>query len=394
MRRSEIHVLFFGDSHTVGVGDPSGLGWVGRIVAASYADGIPLVPYNLGVRGETSEDVVRRWRDEADVRASELETKVVFAVGANDTTDEAGTLRLKGAESTSALAALLRQAEAAGLPAMVVGPAPVGDRGQMARIIALSSRFGEVCEQMDVPFVNVATRLQQSENWMQEIRASDEAHPGEAGYEELARIVLDSGWLSWVGDATSRPRPDLHVLPDDLPIPEDDGAGERLLKATIDPVVLPTTAGGVLDLAEASAGDGYLVVYVYPQTGVPGQPLPPGWDRIPGARGCTPQSCAFRASAAELTALGAEVFGLSAQPLDEQREFAEREHLPYPLLNDSEFRLARDLELPTFEADGTRYYRRLTFIARGGRIVKVFYPVFPPQDNAGDVVRWLRAEGA
>jgi peroxiredoxin len=187
---------------------------------------------------------------------------------------------------------------------------------------------------------------------------------------------------------------DLHSLPEDLPVPEDDGAGDHLLDAPIPPVVLPSTAGKEVDLGAASAAGGHLVVYVYPQTGVPGRPVPDGWDRIPGARGCTPQSCAFRDSAAELAALGASVFGLSAQSLSEQSEFAEREQLPYPLLNDSGFQLSRELGLPTFEANGVEYYRRLTFIARTGRIVKVFYPVFPPQDNAGDVTAWLRTDEA
>jgi len=186
---------------------------------------------------------------------------------------------------------------------------------------------------------------------------------------------------------------DLHSLPDDLPVPEDDGAGDRLLNATIPSIVLPSTSGGEIDLATASAADGHLVVYVYPQTGIPGRPPPEGWDRIPGARGCTPQSCAFRDTAGELIGLGASVFGLSAQALDDQREFAERERLPYPLLNDSGFQLTRELGLPTFEANGVEYYRRLTFIGRAGRIVKVFYPVFPPQDNARDVIAWLRAQG-
>jgi peroxiredoxin len=183
---------------------------------------------------------------------------------------------------------------------------------------------------------------------------------------------------------------DLYGLPDDLPVPEDDGAGEHLLHATIPSVVLSSTSGEEIDLAAASAAGGHLVVYVYPQTGVPGLLVPDGWDRIPGARGCTPQSCAFRDSADELAAHGASVFGLSAQPLAEQREFAGREHLPYPLLNDSGFRLDRELGLPTFEANGVKYYRRLTFVARAGRVVKVFYPVFPPQDNAGDVIAWLQ----
>jgi len=186
-------------------------------------------------------------------------------------------------------------------------------------------------------------------------------------------------------------RHDLHSLPDDLPVPEDDGAANQLLDAPIPPVVLSSTTGEEVDLAAASAAGGHLVVYVYPQTGATGRPVPEGWDRIPGARGCTPQSCAFRDSADELAALGASVFGLSAQSLSEQREFAEREHLPYPLLNDSGFQLNRELGLPTFEANGVRYFRRLTFIARAGRIVKVFHPVFPPQDNAGDVIAWLRA---
>jgi peroxiredoxin len=158
-------------------------------------------------------------------------------------------------------------------------------------------------------------------------------------------------------------------------------------------VSLAATAGEAVDLAAAASG-GTLVVYVYPQTGTPGQPTPPGWDRIPGARGCTPQSCAFRDSAGELAGLGASVFGLSAQALEGQREFARREGIPYPLLNDSGFLLAEELGLPTFEADDQRYYSRLTFIAREGRVAKVFYRVFPPQDNASDVVAWLRTQDA
>jgi peroxiredoxin len=189
----------------------------------------------------------------------------------------------------------------------------------------------------------------------------------------------------------SEPRVDPYELPPDLPVPEDDGGAAHLPDAQVPSIVLPTTDGEQVDLAAAAVGDGFLVVYVYPQTGVPGRPLPRGWDSIPGARGCTPQSCAFRDSARELTGLGARVFGLSAQPLAEQREFATRERLPYPLLNDSEFQLVGELGLPTFEVHGVHCYRRLTFIARGGRIAKVFYPVFPPQSNADDVIAWLRA---
>lgn len=182
---------------------------------------------------------------------------------------------------------------------------------------------------------------------------------------------------------------DFHELPSDLPVPEDDGAADHLPNAVVPPVVLESTEGEPVDLAVAA--EGLLVVYVYPKTGVPGEPLPPGWDTIPGARGCTPQSCAFRDSRHEVESLGATIFGLGAQPLAEQREFAAREQLGYPLLNDSDFRLADELGLPTFEADGERYYRRLTFVARAGRIERVFYPVFPPQRNAANVLAWLRA---
>ena len=144
----------------------------------------------------------------------------------------------------------------------------------------------------------------------------------------------------------------------------------------------------MVGLRDAAAGT--LVLYVYPATGVPGRPLPEGWDDIPGARGCTPENCGFRDLARELDELGATVHGLSAQPLDEQREFAEREHMPYPLLNDTGLALARELDLPTFEVEGRSLYKRLTLIARGGRIEKVFYPVFPPGEHATDVLASLR----
>lgn len=178
-------------------------------------------------------------------------------------------------------------------------------------------------------------------------------------------------------------------LPPDLPVPVDDGAADHLAGATVPALSLPATDGSTADLADLASA--VLVVYAYPQTGVPGRPIPAGWDDIPGARGCTPQSCAFRDSSTELDALGAAVVGVSAQPLDEQRDFAAREHIPYPLLNDSGFALARELGLPTFELEGRSYYRRLTFVAHAGRIAKVFYPVFPPQRNAADVTAWLRS---
>jgi peroxiredoxin len=180
-------------------------------------------------------------------------------------------------------------------------------------------------------------------------------------------------------------------LPPDLPVPQDDGAAAGLEGRAVPSLPCQATSGQVVDLADAAAGT--LVLYVYPATGVPGQPLPPGWDQIPGARGCTAENCAFRDHARDLRALGAVVYGLSAQPLAEQAEFAEREHLPYPLLNDSGLTLERVLGLPTFEAGGRRFYRRLTLVARQGRIVKVFYPVFPPDRHPAEVVAWLTEAG-
>jgi peroxiredoxin len=151
---------------------------------------------------------------------------------------------------------------------------------------------------------------------------------------------------------------------------------------------LPSTLGGQVDLAEKARVR--VVVYVYPRTGVPGEPLPEEWDAIPGARGCTPQSCAFRDHVADLAALGASVMGVSAQPAEEQLKFALREHIPYPLLSDSSLQLADRLRLPTFDVARMRLYKRLTFVAEERRIVKAFYPVFPPDRNAAEVLGWLR----
>ncbi|HXS46791.1 MAG TPA: peroxiredoxin [Solirubrobacterales bacterium] len=182
---------------------------------------------------------------------------------------------------------------------------------------------------------------------------------------------------------------DYRSLPPDLPVPEDDGAADRLIGTPLPELTLPTTQGGTADLAEL--GRKRLVAYVYPRTGVPGQPSPAGWDDIPGARGCTPQSCAFRDSLEEFNDLGAAVIGVSAQTPKEQREFAEREHIPFSLLSDDDLKLAQALRLPTFEVEGMTLYKRLTFVAEEGHIVKVFYPVFPPDRNAAEVLAWLAA---
>ncbi len=180
---------------------------------------------------------------------------------------------------------------------------------------------------------------------------------------------------------------DFSELPDDLPVPEDDGAADRLPGSAVPDLRLLSTRGGAVDLADAARG--LLVAYVYPRTGRPGEPSPAGWDDIPGARGCTPQSCAYRDSLAEFTALDATVVGISAQTPAEQREFAEREHIPFPLLSDGDLRLATELDLPTFEVEGMTLYKRLTFVAEEGKIIKVFYPVFPPDRNADEVLGWL-----
>lgn len=185
---------------------------------------------------------------------------------------------------------------------------------------------------------------------------------------------------------------DFSSLPPDLPVPADDGAADHLAGLSVPSLSLLSSAGGKLDLAELAAG--CLVAYIYPRTGTPGQPSPVGWDDIPGARGCTPQSCAYRDSLAEFDRLGATVIGISAQSPAEQREFASREHIPFPLLSDDRLELANRIDLPTFEAGGMVLYRRLTLVAEAGSVVKAFYPVFPPDRDAAAVLAWLGAHPA
>lgn len=181
------------------------------------------------------------------------------------------------------------------------------------------------------------------------------------------------------------------VLPANLPVPEDDGAAAQL-PGTLVPSLQLASSDGTVDVAELAQE--LAVLYCYPRTGRPGEPPPPEWDLIPGARGCTPHSLGFREAYEALTSLGARVAGLSAQPLDEQREFAARAELPYPVLSDPELRLAEALGLPTFEFEGARLYKRITLVLEGGRIARAFYPVFPPNENAAEVTRWLRGRAA
>jgi peroxiredoxin len=183
-------------------------------------------------------------------------------------------------------------------------------------------------------------------------------------------------------------------LPDDLPVPKDDGAAAHLPGAMVPPVALPSTDG----LSVRLDGAGRLprtVLYAYPRTGRPGQiALVEDWDTIPGARGCTPESCGFRDHHAELAAAGAEVYGVSTQDTDYQREAVERLALPFALLSDVGGELTRALRLPTFVAAGETLLKRLTLVLRAGRVEHVFYPVFPPDRHAAEVLAWLRQAGA
>jgi len=178
------------------------------------------------------------------------------------------------------------------------------------------------------------------------------------------------------------------VLPRDLPVPADDGAADHLPGTAMPPVALPATDGGVVRLD--ALGPGRTVLYAYPMTGTPGVDPPDGWDAIPGARGCTPESCGFRDHHAELAAAGAVVFGVSTQSTEVQREAADRLHLPFTLLSDARLELAEALRLPTLEVAGTTMLRRLTLVARDGRVEHVFHPVFPPDGHAAEVLDWLR----
>lgn len=184
---------------------------------------------------------------------------------------------------------------------------------------------------------------------------------------------------------------DLSKLPENLPVPEDDGACDHLPGTRIPSAPLSATSGDIVDLAVLY---GTVVIYFYPMIGRPDNLPSAGWNEIPGARGCTPQSCAFRDRYVELKALATNVFGVSAQPLEDQRVARDRLELPFELLNESPFILTDAMRLPTFEYGGTRLIKRLTVIAMNGIIRKVFYPVFPPDRNAESVVEYLQRGSA
>ncbi len=186
---------------------------------------------------------------------------------------------------------------------------------------------------------------------------------------------------------------DLTKLPDDLPIPTDDGAAAHLTGHTAPPISLPSIAGRNVNLADLARNRA--VLFFYPRTGRPDEPAPIDWDRVPGARGCTPQSCGFRDQYADFTTLGVQVFGVSTQATDYQREFATRMHIPFELLSDNDLKLTTALQLPTMHWQAPSggpptLIKRMSWYLANGKIEKVWYPVFPPNENAAQVLTWLR----
>ena len=180
------------------------------------------------------------------------------------------------------------------------------------------------------------------------------------------------------------------ILPPNIPVPQDDGAARHLTGMTLPDLALPATYGAAVNLSKLK---GRTVVYVYPRTGVPGVDLPPGWNDIPGARGCTPQSCSFRDHFGELNRLGvAQLYGLSTQDTAYQQEAATRLHLPFAILSDEKLALTTALKLPTFSTAGMTLLKRMALVIDDGVIAKVFYPVFPPDKNAEEVIAWLQSK--
>jgi peroxiredoxin len=183
----------------------------------------------------------------------------------------------------------------------------------------------------------------------------------------------------------------LNQLPSDLPIPQDDGAADHLVGMRLPAISLETTTHSQLNLGQTK---GRIVIYCYPMTGQPNVPLPDGWDQIPGARGCTPQSCSFRDHYQELRSLGADVVGLSVQSTEYQQEMADRLHLPFPVLSDADYRFQQALRLPTFVAAGMTLLKRITLIANDGMIEAIHYPIFPSDSDPAWVIDYLKNKAA
>ena len=181
-----------------------------------------------------------------------------------------------------------------------------------------------------------------------------------------------------------------NILPPDIPVPQDDGAARHLAGQRLPDLALPGTDGATVNLSKLK---GRTVVYIYPRTGVPGVDTLPGWDQIPGARGCTPQSCSFRDHFGELKRLSvAQLYGLSTQDTAYQQEAASRLHLPFAILSDEKLMLTKALKLPTFMVAGMTLLKRMALVIDDGVIVKAFYPVFPPDKNAEEVIAWLQSK--
>src|SRR5258708_17334419 len=206
------------------------------------------------------------------------------------------------------------------------------------------------------------------------------------------RIValLSTGGILAAPILVTQGQDDINHLPANLPVPVDDGACDHLAGMTIPPIPLPGTKGHIVVLANVPSPRTWL--YVYLRTGVPGSGVPRGWDEIPGARGCTPQSCSMRDHYKAMKALGAEVFGLSSQTTEYQSEMVKRLHLPFEVLSDSKLVFAKSLRLPTFIFGGVTLIKRLTLVIKERKVEKVFYPVFPPDQHGAQVVAWLKSK--
>src|SRR5438477_2205566 len=193
----------------------------------------------------------------------------------------------------------------------------------------------------------------------------------------------------WLRASARAQQPNLSQLPPDLPVPKDDGAARHLKGKALPDLPLPSTSHRLVNLSALTAPR--VVIYCYPMTGQPGKPLPSGWDEIPGARGCTPETCGFRDHHKDLAKLRAEVFGLSTQSTAYQQEMVKRLEVPFEVLSDEHLAFARALRLPTFTVDGMTLLKRLTLIVRSNHIEHVFYPVFPPDTHAEAVIAWLKS---
>jgi peroxiredoxin len=188
--------------------------------------------------------------------------------------------------------------------------------------------------------------------------------------------------------AQTSQQPNLNALPPNLPRPKDDGGARHLKGLAIPDLALPSTSNRLVNLAKLTAPR--IVVYCYPMTGRPDRPLPAGWDDIPGARGCTPETCGFRDHHQDLAKLRADVYGVSTQSTEYQQEMVRRLEVPFEVLSDERLAFTNALRLPTFSVEGMTLIKRLTLVVRGGRVETVFYPVFPPDKHAEEVIAWLK----